>query len=82
VIDALIKPIEIMIKDPAVFFMDVYTALSYGIFLIFFEAFEVSVIEKEVEDSILDSNSRREDCPGRRHVTSSFYQRMASTSAR
>jgi hypothetical protein len=24
------------------------------------------VIEKEVEDSILDSNSRREDCPGRR----------------
>lgn len=31
-IDALIKPIEITIKDPAVLFVQVYTAIIYGIY--------------------------------------------------
>ena len=37
--DALIKPIEIMIKDPAVLFTNLYTSLVYGIYYSFFEAF-------------------------------------------
>jgi DHA1 family multidrug resistance protein-like MFS transporter len=38
-IDAVIKPLEIMIKDPAVLFTNVYTALTYGIYYSFFEVF-------------------------------------------
>ncbi|KAJ9294919.1 hypothetical protein DTO271G3_6481 [Paecilomyces variotii] len=37
--DALIKPIEIMVKDPAVLFTNVYTSLIYGIYYSFFEVF-------------------------------------------
>ena len=37
--DALIKPFEIMFKDPAVLFTNVYTALVYGIYYSFFEVF-------------------------------------------
>ena len=37
--DALIKPIEIMIKDPAVLFTNVYTSIIYGIYYSFFEVF-------------------------------------------
>ena len=37
--DAVIKPVEIMIKDPAVMFTNVYTALIYGIYYSFFEVF-------------------------------------------
>jgi MFS transporter, DHA1 family, multidrug resistance protein len=37
--DAVIKPMEIMIKDPAVLFTNVYTALTYGIYYSFFEVF-------------------------------------------
>ena len=38
-VDALIKPFEIMVKDPAVLFTNVYTALIYGIYYSFFEVF-------------------------------------------
>jgi DHA1 family multidrug resistance protein-like MFS transporter len=38
-IDALIKPLEITIKDPAVAFVNMYTALVYGIYYSFFEVF-------------------------------------------
>ena len=38
-IDALIKPIEITLKDPAIFFVNIYTALFYGIYYTFFEVF-------------------------------------------
>jgi DHA1 family multidrug resistance protein-like MFS transporter len=38
-VDALIKPIETTIKDPAIFFANVYTALFYGICYTFFEVF-------------------------------------------
>lgn len=31
-LDALIKPMEITIKDPAVLFVQVYTAIIYGIY--------------------------------------------------
>ncbi|KAK3114783.1 hypothetical protein LTR53_006560 [Teratosphaeriaceae sp. CCFEE 6253] len=37
--DALIKPLEIFIKDPAVTFTNIYTALTYGIYYSFFEVF-------------------------------------------
>ena len=37
--DALIKPFEIMFKDPAILFTNVYTALIYGIYYSFFEVF-------------------------------------------
>lgn len=30
--EALIKPTEIMVKDPAVLFTNVYTSLTYGIY--------------------------------------------------
>ncbi|KAJ6105624.1 hypothetical protein N7512_009141 [Penicillium capsulatum] len=38
-IDALVKPMEITIKDPAVLFVQIYTAIIYGIYYSFFEAF-------------------------------------------
>ncbi|KAJ3457366.1 hypothetical protein MRS44_014507 [Fusarium solani] len=38
-LDALIKPMEITIKDPAVLFVQVYTAIIYGIYYSFFEVF-------------------------------------------
>ena len=38
-VDALIKPIEITIKDPAIFFVNIYTALFSGIYYTFFEGF-------------------------------------------
>ncbi|KAM0257543.1 hypothetical protein ACHAQJ_004357, partial [Trichoderma viride] len=37
--DALIKPMEITLKDPAVLFVQVYTAIIYGIYYSFFEVF-------------------------------------------
>ncbi|KAI1396581.1 major facilitator superfamily transporter [Hypoxylon fuscum] len=39
IIDALIKPIEITLKDPAVLFVQIYTAIIYGIYYSFFEVF-------------------------------------------
>ncbi|THC92403.1 hypothetical protein EYZ11_008123 [Aspergillus tanneri] len=38
-LDALIKPLEITIKDPAVLFVQIYMAIIYGIYYSFFEAF-------------------------------------------
>ncbi|KAK1237769.1 hypothetical protein MKX07_003605 [Trichoderma sp. CBMAI-0711] len=38
-LDALIKPMEITMKDPAVLFVQVYTAIIYGIYYSFFEVF-------------------------------------------
>ena len=38
---ALIKPFEITIKDPAIAFVNLYTALTYGIYYSFFEAFPI-----------------------------------------
>ncbi|KAK0127236.1 hypothetical protein ONS96_006788 [Cadophora gregata f. sp. sojae] len=40
-LDAIIKPIEIMVKDPAVAFTNIYTSLTYGIYYSFFEVFEM-----------------------------------------
>lgn len=39
IISALIKPLEITIKDPAIAFVNLYTALVYGIYYSFFEVF-------------------------------------------
>jgi DHA1 family multidrug resistance protein-like MFS transporter len=39
IIDALIKPLEITIKDPAIAFVNIYTAIIYGIYYSFFEVF-------------------------------------------
>lgn len=38
-IDAIIKPMEITIKDPAIAFVNIYTAIIYGIYYSFFEVF-------------------------------------------
>jgi DHA1 family multidrug resistance protein-like MFS transporter len=38
-VDAIVKPIEITIKDPAIAFVNLYTALVYGIYYSFFEVF-------------------------------------------
>ena len=38
-IDAIVKPMEITIKDPAILFVNIYTAIIYGIYYSFFEAF-------------------------------------------
>jgi MFS transporter, DHA1 family, multidrug resistance protein len=38
-LDAIIKPMEITIKDPAIAFVNLYTALIYGIYYSFFEVF-------------------------------------------
>ncbi|KAI2640365.1 major facilitator superfamily transporter [Hypomontagnella submonticulosa] len=37
--EALIKPIEITFKDPAIFFVQMYTSVIYGIYYSFFEVF-------------------------------------------
>ncbi|TKA68378.1 hypothetical protein B0A55_10618 [Friedmanniomyces simplex] len=37
--NAIVKPFEIMAKDPAVLFTNIYTALTYGIYYSFFEVF-------------------------------------------
>lgn len=39
IIDALIKPIEITVKDPAIAFVNIYTSIVYGIYYSFFEVF-------------------------------------------
>ena len=39
VMSAFIKPLEITIKDPAIAFVNLYTALVYGIYYSFFEVF-------------------------------------------
>lgn len=38
-VSAFIKPIEITVKDPAIAFVNLYTALVYGIYYSFFEVF-------------------------------------------
>lgn len=38
-VDAIIKPMEITIKDPAIAFVNIYTAIIYGIYYSFFEVF-------------------------------------------
>jgi DHA1 family multidrug resistance protein-like MFS transporter len=43
--DAIIKPLEICIKDPALLFVNLYTALTYGIYYSFFEAFPLVYLE-------------------------------------
>jgi MFS transporter, DHA1 family, multidrug resistance protein len=40
--DAVAKPFEIMFKDPAVLFANVYTGLIYGIYYSWFEAFPLA----------------------------------------
>lgn len=40
-IDAIVKPIEITVKDPAIAFVNTYTALVYGIYYSFFEVFPI-----------------------------------------
>lgn len=39
VIQALVRPIQIMFQDPAVLFTNVYSAFIYGVYYSFFEAF-------------------------------------------
>jgi DHA1 family multidrug resistance protein-like MFS transporter len=41
-IDALIKPLEIAIKDPAIAYICVYSSLVYAIYYSFFEAFPIA----------------------------------------
>jgi DHA1 family multidrug resistance protein-like MFS transporter len=42
--DQMIKPTEIFLRDPAVFFTNVYTSLIYGIYYSYFEAFPLVYI--------------------------------------
>ncbi|KAF1979282.1 MFS general substrate transporter [Bimuria novae-zelandiae CBS 107.79] len=39
VVEAILKPLEITFKDPAMLFVNVYIALTYGIYYSFFEVF-------------------------------------------
>lgn len=36
---ALVRPMEIMLKDPSIFFVNLYTGYFYGVFYTFFEVF-------------------------------------------
>ncbi|KAF9871075.1 putative benomyl methotrexate resistance protein [Colletotrichum karsti] len=38
-VEALIKPIEITFKDPAMIFLQIYTAIVYGVYYSYFEVF-------------------------------------------
>jgi DHA1 family multidrug resistance protein-like MFS transporter len=44
-LEAIIKPIEICIKDPAILFINIYSALTYGIYYSFFEVFPLVYLE-------------------------------------
>ena len=44
-IDAMIKPIEISVKDPAIAFACIYSAVLYGIYYSFFEVFPLVYME-------------------------------------
>ncbi|KAI4134133.1 MAG: hypothetical protein LQ347_001772 [Umbilicaria vellea] len=44
-LSALIKPIEISIKDPAIAFVNLYSSLVYGIYYSFFEVFPLVYID-------------------------------------
>lgn len=44
-LDAIIKPLEICVKDPALLFINVYSALTYGIYYSFFEVFPLVYLE-------------------------------------
>uniref|UniRef100_A0A8H7NBC3 Major facilitator superfamily (MFS) profile domain-containing protein n=1 Tax=Bionectria ochroleuca TaxID=29856 RepID=A0A8H7NBC3_BIOOC len=39
VFSALVRPMEIMLKDPSIFFVNLYTGYFYGVFYTFFEVF-------------------------------------------
>ncbi|KAH8587163.1 major facilitator superfamily domain-containing protein [Bisporella sp. PMI_857] len=39
IFNAIVKPLEITIKDPAIAFVNIYTSLTYGIYYSFFEVF-------------------------------------------
>lgn len=39
ILSALIRPMEIMLKDPSIFFVNLYTGYFYGVFYTFFEVF-------------------------------------------
>jgi MFS transporter, DHA1 family, multidrug resistance protein len=39
--EAIVKPLEITVKDPAIMFVNLYTALTYGIYYGFFEVFPI-----------------------------------------
>lgn len=43
-VDAIWKPIEISIKDPAVMFTNIYTSFIYSIYYSFFEVFPLAYI--------------------------------------
>lgn len=45
-VNALIKPIEIMIKDPSILFIHAYTGLFYGIYYSFFECLPLVLPEE------------------------------------
>ena len=44
-LSALIKPLEITIKDPAIAFVNIYSSLVYGIYYSFFEVFPLVYID-------------------------------------
>ena len=37
--DAMVKPLQISVQDPAVLFTHIYSAFIYGVYYSFFEAF-------------------------------------------
>jgi DHA1 family multidrug resistance protein-like MFS transporter len=43
--DAIIKPLEICVKDPALLFINLYSALTYGIYYSFFEVFPLVYLQ-------------------------------------
>lgn len=46
VFEALVRPIQLMVLDPAIGFTAAYVALCYGIYYSFFEAFPIVYIER------------------------------------
>lgn len=46
VFDALVRPMQLMLLDPAIGFTAAYVALCYGIYYSFFEAFPIVYIER------------------------------------
>lgn len=83
-IHALIKPVEIMLKDPAVFFVNMYTALFYV---------SLPNLRRQLVSSILSSFHHHPRCmltkvqrlhtlPFSRSFRSSFLSGMASTLGR
>lgn len=84
IIDAIIKPIEITVKDPAILFVQVYTAIVYGIYYSVRSLplpLPLSLPSQTITNSALKSSSKSSPSSTRPSTTSPSAPSASSSSA-